>query len=218
MYIYIQTYTHTYYWSVSKSLESSKSCIATTSSPRLFEPSPHEVALLRRLWTARQCAHVQGARPAVISAIRRVGLAQQRTKKCWTSKKTMAYPSYIAIYIHFIAHIYRFEIMWYIMMSSWLTSNDGDRYLIRNPSDGRNGKFLSACQSVINLTHWTNRLKAANRIIRDSEIINSKTTDVYISYSNMSIISPNLQGYLTTVKWPWLLVIIGYFNGILPKP
>ena len=103
-------------------------------------------------------------------------------------------------------------------MSSWLTSNDGDRYLIRNPSDGRNGKFLSACQSVINLTHWTNRLKAANRIIRDSEIINSKTTDVYISYSNMSIISPNLQGYLTTVKWPWLLVIIGYFNGILPKP
>ena len=39
-----------------------------------------------------------------------------------------------------------------------------------------------------------------------------------ISYSNMSIISPNLQGYVTTVKWPWLLVIIGYFNGILPKP
>ena len=106
VYIYIQTYTHTYYWSVSKSLESSKSCIATTSSPRLFEPSPHEVALLRRLWTARQCAHVQGARPAVISAIRRVGLAQQRTKKCWTSKKTMAYPSYIAIYIYILLHTY----------------------------------------------------------------------------------------------------------------
>ena len=100
IYIYIQTYTHAYYWSVSKSLESSKSCIATTSSPRLFEPSPHEVALLRRLWTARQCAHVQGARPAVISAIRRVGFAQQRNKTCWTSKKTMAYPSYINIYIY----------------------------------------------------------------------------------------------------------------------
>lgn len=105
IYIYTNVYTHTYYWSVSKSLESSKNCIATTSSPRLFEPSPHEVALLRRLWTARQCTHVQGARPAVISAIRRVGFAQQRTKKCWTSKKTMAY-HLSKLYIYYIYTFY----------------------------------------------------------------------------------------------------------------